>query len=138
MRRSEILALPIPIFSFGACLSTNYNISRAGANEEETIALRALYSRIVPTSWRWEMSVLQHLSVIALRGAVNAATHGVGDAAFHYLVDHFTNHTNQLTRALQTANDRAWQTLESALAGPSLWDYLKKKDDKVIRVRISG
>jgi hypothetical protein len=83
------------------------------------------------------MSIVRDLSVIALRQFVSAAGYGAGEVVVNVLVDRFTNHGEQLTKALQKANDRAWLTLESALAGPSLLDYvLKRADDRVIAENI--
>jgi hypothetical protein len=72
------------------------------------------------------MGVLQCLSVVALRqlvgGACNAVgMSGAGDDVVKFLTNHFTNHSQKLTNALQSANDRAWEAFEIALAGDSLW-----------------
>ena len=37
----------------------------------------------------------------------------------------FSDHSKQLTRALERANDRAWRAVEVALAGRSWWDACK-------------
>ncbi len=76
------------------------------------------------------MSVFQRLSVIALRQVVGGACSipGVGegvDAVVGYLADRFTNHSQKLTTALQTANERSWKALEIALAGDSWWERCK-------------
>src|ERR1019366_1689054 len=78
------------------------------------------------------MSIVQDLSIIALRQVAKAVGYGVGEAVFSILVDRFTNHTEQLNKALKKANERAWQTLESALVGPSVFNLLKPTDDQII------
>src|SRR5262245_13210664 len=42
-----------------------------------------------------------------------------------FLENHFRAHSNRLTRALTRSNERAWRTLEIALAGTSFWDRCK-------------
>jgi WD40 repeat protein/serine/threonine protein kinase len=76
------------------------------------------------------MSVFQSLSVVALRQLVSAAGNAVGlgtttDAIVDSLTRRFTDHSQRLTKALQTANERAWKALEIALAGDSLLERCK-------------
>jgi serine/threonine protein kinase len=71
------------------------------------------------------MSVFQSLSVVALRQLVSTAGNAVGlgtttDAIVESLTTRFTDHSQKLTKALQTATERAWKALEVALAGNSL------------------
>jgi hypothetical protein len=59
-------------------------------------------------------------------GALQAVGLGSGgDAVVGLLTERFTNHSQKLTRALQTANERAWKAFEIALGGKSLWDRCK-------------
>ena len=83
------------------------------------------------------MSIVQDLSIIALKYVARGVAHGAGEAAVSILVERFTNHTEQLNRALQRANDRAWKTLESVLAGPSFFDILKPADDNAVARQMS-
>ena len=57
-----------------------------------------------------------------------------------FFAQRFTNHSERLLKALQTANERAWRTLEFALAGDSLWDRLTgplaRADDKDFRAKL--
>ena len=75
------------------------------------------------------MGVFQSLSIVALRQVVGGACSTVGisggDAVVGLLANRFTDHSQKLTVALQHANERAWKTLEIALAGDSLWDRCK-------------
>src|SRR5687767_9076462 len=79
------------------------------------------------------MSVLLNLSTLALREAVGGACRhcGVGHAVDSvlkvtaFLRNHFHDHSDRLTKALRSANKRAWQTLELALAGDSFWERCK-------------
>ena len=76
------------------------------------------------------MGVFQSLSVVALRQLVGGACSKVGagaaaDDVVKFLASRFIDHSQKLTNALQTANDRAWKALETALAGDSLWQRCK-------------
>ena len=74
------------------------------------------------------MSVLQELSVFALRTCVDAAASAVGftvgvesvDGVIHFLEKHFCDQSQQLTKALEQANTRArapWRLPWPARAG---------------------
>src|SRR5450432_2328747 len=83
------------------------------------------------------MSIFEDLSIVALRHVAKGVGFGVGEALYDVLVDRFTNHSAQLNGALQKANERAWQTIESALAGPSVLDLLiKRVEDRVIAEQV--
>jgi serine/threonine protein kinase len=59
-----------------------------------------------------------------------AVRHYMGESADRVvaaLLDHVDDHSLRVTRALHTANDRAWRALELALAGDSWWDRFKGK-----------
>jgi serine/threonine protein kinase len=76
------------------------------------------------------MNVFQSLSVVALRQLVSTAGNAVGlgtttDAIIGSLTKRFTDHSQKLTKALETANERAWKALEIALAGESFWNRCK-------------
>ncbi len=47
--------------------------------------------------------------------------------------DHFTDHSEDLTKALTRANDQAWKTIEVALGGKCLLDRLASADDRGLR-----
>jgi hypothetical protein len=73
------------------------------------------------------MGLLVNLSTVALRQVLNGALQtvgisGGGDAVVNFLTERFTDHSQRLTVALQTANDRAWKAFEVALAGESLFE----------------
>jgi len=76
------------------------------------------------------MSIFFSLSTFALRQLVGGACEAVGvkdsgEAVVAFLTQRFTDHSQRLTKALQTANDNAWKALEIALAGDSLWERCK-------------
>jgi serine/threonine protein kinase len=86
------------------------------------------------------VGLLQNLSVLALRqllqGACQAVAFQGAEAAIGLLTDHFIDHSQRLTRALQTANERAWRALEFALAGESIWTFLDRTEDKALRQQV--
>jgi hypothetical protein len=93
------------------------------------------------------MSIIQKLSAVALRqlvdGACNAfGVQSTGDAAVDFLARHFTDHSEKLFRALQTANERAWKAFEFALAGDSWWErcklVLSSRDDSALRDQVQA
>ncbi len=86
------------------------------------------------------MSIVQKLSSLAVPylfkgtcevlgvalGEQTAESAGkVFDGAVRFLHKHFSDHSQQLTEAVQRANDRAWRALEIALAGDSWWARIK-------------
>ncbi len=86
------------------------------------------------------MNLVQHLSVVALRQVLDGACKAVGflgtEAAVDFLTSHFIDHSQRLTRALHHAHQRAWQALEIALAGESLWSWLDRTEDKALRRQV--
>ena len=101
------------------------------------------------------MPVLTILSLTAIRyvasGAMKAS--GLSDGAADGVLDqsqkvvgavlaHFTDHSQGLTKALTTANERSWKALEVALAGDSFWDRCKTAlssgDDQVLARQVRG
>jgi serine/threonine protein kinase len=54
------------------------------------------------------------------------------------LAGHFTNHSARLSEALKRANDRAWKTLEFALAGKDLTHYLASAEDTAFRQQMAA
>lgn len=81
---------------------------------------------------------MHHLSLTAIRYVASGAMRAAGlsdDAAgtvsdraqnvASALIGHFTDHSQRPPKALTTANDRSWKTLEVALAGDSFWDRCK-------------
>ena len=79
------------------------------------------------------MSVFLSLSTFALRELIAGACETVGfkaggevtDVVVGFLTERFTDHSQRLTAALQSANEKAWTALEIALAGDSLWERCK-------------
>jgi hypothetical protein len=89
------------------------------------------------------MSVVHKLCVLAVRHVVTAASKAVGvdgDAAFQAVQTYFTDHSGRLSRALQNANERAWQALELALGGESFWERCKlfaaRAEDKAFGLQV--
>ncbi len=91
------------------------------------------------------MSVFQSLSVVALRQLVGGVCKVVGisgaaDKVVEVLTTRFTDQSQRLTKALQTANERAWKSLEVALGGESLWERIKGKlanaEDQAFREQV--
>ncbi len=79
------------------------------------------------------MSIMLHLSSLALRGAAAAAGEVVGiagagmvaDKVAGFLLERFVDQSQRLNRALARSTDRAWRAVELALAGNSWWDRCK-------------
>ena len=79
------------------------------------------------------MNLALSLASLALRKVVDGACGAVcakegGEAAFAvvaFLNERFTDHSQHLMAALQSANERAWRALELSLAGESLWERCK-------------
>jgi hypothetical protein len=93
------------------------------------------------------MSIVQNLSVLALRSAFEGAFKAVGldaagDAAVGFLTGRFTDHSQRLTAALDRAAASAWRALEVALAGDSWWDRIKvslaRRDDQAFREQVTA
>jgi hypothetical protein len=91
------------------------------------------------------MSVFLSLSSLALRQLVEGACAALGvkdggEAVVGFLTERFTDHSQRLTAALQTANGRAWKAMEVALAGESLWDRCKvalsRGEDRAFREQV--
>lgn len=90
------------------------------------------------------MAILQHISMLALRHVVDGARDylglGVGERTVEnvvgFLNQHFTDHSQSLSRAMVKANDSAWKALEIALAGESLWNWLDSADNKAFRQQV--
>jgi serine/threonine protein kinase len=96
------------------------------------------------------MFILQTLSALAIGPLVQGAAQAFGvqdlndntvdrglDGVCKLLSDQFVDHSQRLTRALHQANERAWRTLEVALAGESLWSRLTSKaEDKAFREQV--
>jgi tetratricopeptide (TPR) repeat protein len=86
--------------------------------------------------------IFLNLSVLALRQCVGGAVQAVssvaaGDAAVRFLMQRFTDHSQKLTGALQTANQRAWKALEVALGGETLWERcLARREDVALRQQL--
>jgi serine/threonine protein kinase len=80
------------------------------------------------------MSIMLHLSSLALKGAAQAAGDIIGISAAGavaeevagFLVQRFVDQSQRLNKALARATDRAWRAVELALAGNSWWDRCKR------------
>src|SRR4051812_16849341 len=78
------------------------------------------------------MSIFLRLSTLALRGLIPGAVEAAGfeksaehlDKVIVFLGDRFRDQSQRLELALRTSNDRAWNALEVALAGDTLWKRL--------------
>src|SRR4051794_34874990 len=87
------------------------------------------------------MSILLSLSTLAIRELVDGACIYEGGAAIvGFLTERFTDQSQLLAKALNSANERAWKTLEIALAGDSLWDRCKvliaRSEDKAFAQQV--
>ena len=91
------------------------------------------------------MGLFQDLSALALQQLVQSAANTVGlnvagDALVTSLRVRFTDHSQKLTQALQTANERAWKAIELSLAGETFWDRCKvslaKVEDQAFRQQV--
>src|SRR4051794_18347791 len=94
------------------------------------------------------MQLFQNLTVPALRQVLSGAMSSVAgqfgaDAAVavvDFLQQRFTDQSERLTGALTQANERAWNSLEIALAGDSLWERCKllmaSSEDKGFRQQV--
>jgi hypothetical protein len=79
------------------------------------------------------MSAVCQLSVLAVRGLFTGFCKSIGfaagvaaaDAATNFLGARFTDHSENLSNALDRATANAWRALETALAGDSWWDKIK-------------
>ena len=78
------------------------------------------------------MPLIQSLCSFALKQASLEGAEGVLRA----LTDRFSDQSQRLTRALQRANRRAWESLEIALAGESFWNRFNRPDDRAFRQQI--
>ncbi len=94
------------------------------------------------------MPITQTLCALTLKQAVGGACEAIGlaagtgavDGVVGFLSRRFLDHSQALMDALQQANEKAWRTLEVALAGDSLWDRVKlvftSGDDKAFRAQL--
>jgi hypothetical protein len=74
------------------------------------------------------------LAGLAVRGVCEAVelgiVAGVAEGAVKFLAKYFLDQSERLPRALQKANQRAWRTLELALAGDTLLEKFKEKTSR--------
>src|SRR4051812_43425686 len=68
------------------------------------------------------MRLLQQLAVLGFREVFGERA----DALLAFAENQLGDGSQRLSRALQTASDRAWRTLELALAGDSFWDRCRR------------
>jgi hypothetical protein len=80
------------------------------------------------------------LGVGLVAGPMGQAASEVVDGSAGRVVDflyrRFRDESNELFTALRLANDRAWQSLEVALAGESFWSFLSDRTDKSFRSQV--
>jgi serine/threonine protein kinase len=69
------------------------------------------------------MSIMTQLSLIAARYVAGSG----GERAVDFLVERFSDQSQRLPKAIHYATERAWKTLELALAGDSLWSKLSTR-----------
>jgi hypothetical protein len=96
------------------------------------------------------MSAVCQLSVLAVRGLFTGFCKSIGfeagaaaaDAATNFLGARFTDHSENLSNALDRATANAWRALETALAGDSWWDKIKttlaRKEDQSFREQVGA
>ena len=94
------------------------------------------------------MGIVQHLSTLAagpvLKGACEAVGLALTDTPADKLGDALAglvkDHSQRLGEALRKANERAWRTLEVALAGDSWWQRVKgalgRKEDQALAAQV--
>lgn len=79
------------------------------------------------------MGIAYQLSALALRPLINAVCSSFGiesataDIVIGHLRKYFNDPSERLLKALQTANDQAWDVLELSLEGDSLWTQFRAK-----------
>jgi TPR repeat protein/serine/threonine protein kinase len=72
----------------------------------------------------------------AIEAAMNTPAF-VGGKVIGYLVNRFRDSSQELPNALKRASDRAWRSLEIALAGESWWSRLRDRgDEKAFRDQV--
>ena len=60
------------------------------------------------------MSILLSLSTVAIREVVEGAFTYAGAAVVGFLTERFTDHSQRLTKALHSSNEKAWKAFEIA------------------------
>src|SRR5438309_763414 len=90
-----------------------------------------------PTCRETPMPILHKFAALVAHPLVRATcqvlnletAHFAVEAVSGYLRERFTDHSQRLAEALQRATDRAWRTLELALAGKSFTQRLARTED---------
>src|SRR4051812_39027026 len=84
------------------------------------------------------MSIVTTVAMTAVRYVVCGACRATGvlteeaaEKAIAVLSDYYADHSQKLPKAINDANERAWKTLEIALAGDSLWHRLTQRGEVV-------
>src|SRR5688500_9229451 len=81
------------------------------------------------------MKMLVNLASLALK-----CTTGLSDSTVNLLADRFSDTSQRMQKALESASERAWRTLEIALAGSSWLDKAKgvmqSREEQVLRGQI--
>ena len=82
------------------------------------------------------MAIPESLCCFALKLFVGESMDGI-EGIKNLLTGHFTDRGNELVRALERSNRKAWKALEVALAGPSLWGRLTDRaEQKGLRTQL--
>jgi hypothetical protein len=92
------------------------------------------------------MPVLQQFAALVAHPLVKAtcqalnieSAHTAAAAVSDYLRDRFTDHSQRLIDALHRATERAWKTLELALAGRSFTRRLARAEDAVFLAQVDA
>ncbi len=90
------------------------------------------------------MNIVSRVSLLALGPLVGAACRAAGMAAVaegatavtRFLTARLTDQSLRVTEALATASDRAWRSLELAIAGESLLSLTDRAEDKAFRAQV--
>lgn len=82
------------------------------------------------------MSLYRDMALLAVRQFLGDRA----DSMLRFMSDRFGDHGRRLDAALRKANERAWRTLEVALAGRSWWDactgLLSPRDEKALQAHV--
>ena len=80
------------------------------------------------------MSIMLSVASIGLKQAVGDGC----DVLVRTLNDRFSDQSQRLPRAIQTASERAWKALEIALAGDTFWNRFDRADDRAFRANLKA
>jgi tRNA A-37 threonylcarbamoyl transferase component Bud32 len=82
------------------------------------------------------MAIVQSIATLLLKPLFG----DIAEQVVAILTDHWTDYGERLVKALRTANERAWRSLEVALAGDSWWQQVKglltRKEDQAFSLQV--